>query len=74
MDNQHEHIHGYRNLPQADIDRMNAVKALADHCGSMVEELRRTPGIDLRWVSIAQTHLQQGFMAAVRSIARPTSF
>lgn len=27
-----------------------------------------------RWTSIAQTHLQQGFMALVRAVARPGSF
>lgn len=28
----------------------------------------------LRWLSIGQTDLQQGFMAVVRAIARPTTF
>lgn len=28
----------------------------------------------LRWLSIGQTELQQGFMAVVRAIARPTTF
>jgi hypothetical protein len=27
--------------------------------------------VDKRWVSIAKTHFQEGFMAAVRAIARP---
>lgn len=26
---------------------------------------------DKRWLSIAKTHIQQGFMAAVRAVARP---
>lgn len=26
---------------------------------------------DQRWMSIAKTHIQQGFMAAVRGIAKP---
>ena len=29
---------------------------------------------DIRWVRIGQTHLQQGFMAAIRAIAKPTTF
>ena len=29
---------------------------------------------DQRWVAIAQTQLQQGFMALTRSIAKPESF
>lgn len=35
------------------------------------------PGVpehDPRWLAIAQTQLQQGFMALTRSIARPTTF
>lgn len=27
-----------------------------------------------RWTSIGQTHLQQGIMALVRAVARPTTF
>lgn len=27
-----------------------------------------------RWTGIAKTHLQQGFMALTRAVARPTSF
>lgn len=32
------------------------------------------PMLDMRWVSIAKTDLQRGFMALVRSIAQPTTF
>lgn len=27
-----------------------------------------------RWISLGQDHLQQGFMALTRAVARPTSF
>lgn len=29
---------------------------------------------DQRWVSIGATHLQEGFMAVMRAIAKPTTF
>ncbi|WP_188258251.1 DUF7681 family protein [Pseudomonas aeruginosa] len=95
MDNQHRQISGYRELSQAEIDQMNAVKAKAAEVGELLEQVRTlmTPlGIDgdgvvtdiqliegadfepLRWVGIAQDHLQQGFMALTRAIARPTTF
>lgn len=74
MDNQHKLIKGYRDLSQAEIDAMNAVKKEGERLGILIEELRDNDSLDQRWVSIAETHLQQGIMAAVRSIAQPTSF
>ena len=74
MDNQHKLIKGYRDLSQAEIDAMNAVKKEGERLGILIEELRDNSSLDQRWVSIAETHLQQGIMSAVRSIAQPTSF
>ena len=74
MDNQHKLIKGYRDLSQAEIDAMNAVKKEGERLGILIEELRDNSSLDQRWVSIAETHLQQGTMAAVRSIAQPTTF
>jgi molybdate-binding protein len=74
MKDQHKLIKGYRDLSQAEIDAMNAVKAEGARLGILIEELRDNPELDQRWVDIAETHLQQGCMAAVRSIAQPTTF
>jgi hypothetical protein len=40
----------------------------------MIEIMEKNEGIDQRWVAIAKTHLQQGFMAATRAIAQPEFF
>ncbi len=81
MDNQHQKITGYRDLSEQEINTMNAIKALATHCGELVDGLRQPPPDadpenkpDGRWVSIGATHLQEGFMALVRSVAKPTTF
>lgn len=74
MDNQHKKIKGYRDLTQNEIDAMNLVKSLGSELGSMIKEMRTDKELDQRWVSIAETHLQQGIMAAVRAIAKPESF
>lgn len=74
MDNQHRKIKGYRELSQEEINLMNKVKIHGEKMGQLVEELRCNESLDQRWVSIAETHLQQGIMAAVRSIAQPTTF
>ena len=74
MDNQHRKIEGYRELSQEEINLMNKVKIHGEKMGQLIEELRCNKSLDQRWVSIAETHLQQGTMAAVRSIAQPTTF
>ncbi|RBP74101.1 hypothetical protein [Marinobacter nauticus] len=74
MDNQHRKIKGYRELSQAEIDAMNAVKEKAAEVGELVHELEQNKELDQRWVAIAKTDLQKGFMAATRSIAKPDFF
>jgi hypothetical protein len=74
MENQHREIKGYRDLTPEEIALMNDAKGKSEDIGKLIEVLRATPGIDQRWLSIAQTDLQKGFMALVRSIARPTTF
>lgn len=83
MDNQHKHIKGYRDLNKDEIALMNEGKELAEQCRVYIEKLENTSAApeanipsapDSRWVNIAKDHLQQGFMAAVRSIAKPTTF
>lgn len=74
MDNQHKKITGYRDLSQQEIDAMNAIKAEGSRLGLLIEEMRDNPELDERWISIAEDHLQQGIMAAVRAVAKPESF
>lgn len=74
MENQHRKISGYRELSQVEIDAMNAVKLEGERLGILIEEMKQNDSLDHRWISIAETHLQQGIMAAVRAIAQPTTF
>lgn len=80
MKNQHEKIKGYRDLTQEEIDLMNEAKELAVRCGELCDKLAASnavhteEGIDLRWLAIGKTDLQKGFMAVIRSIAKPTTF
>ncbi|MFK4444656.1 hypothetical protein ABH944_004840 [Caballeronia udeis] len=74
MDNQHKQIKGYRDLSQHEIDLMNHVKNEAAAVGILFDGLEAAEGIDKRWLAIAKTDLQKGFMALVRSIAQPTTF
>lgn len=74
VDNQHKLIKGFRDLTEAEIDAMNVCKKAASDVGDIIEQLGENPAIDKRWLAIAKTDLQKGFMSLVRSIAQPTSF
>lgn len=74
VDNQHQKIKGYRDLSEEEIALMNECKEMAVQVGSLVEKIFLVQTIDRRWTSIAQTDLQKGFMALIRSIAKPETF
>lgn len=74
MENQHQKISGYRELSQEDIDAMNEIKSAGSDLENLIAKLKQDTSRDQRWVAIAETHLQQGIMAAVRSVAKPNSF
>jgi len=81
-------ITGYRQLSEAEVALMNEGKALAEQVGAYTEKLRMfghqasggtlasggSPRLDQRWIDIGETQLQQGFMAVMRGIAKPTTF
>lgn len=74
MDNQHKLITGYRDLNAEEIAYMNKIKVHGYNLAELLKDLRGYPSADKRWIDIAETHLQQGIMAAVRAVARPDSF
>ena len=74
VDNQHKQIKGYRDLAAEEIALMNDAKSKAMDVGKLIEVLNEIPDIDKRWLAIAKTDLQKGFMSLVRSIARPETF
>lgn len=67
-------ITGYRQLTHEEVELMNEGKALAEQVGAYIDKLNANQDTDKRWVNVGKTQLQQGFMAAIRSVARPTSF
>jgi molybdate-binding protein len=74
IDNQHKQIKGYRDLTEAEISAMNVCKSVGVDVGILCDKVATMPGVDQRWVAIAKTDLQKGFMALIRSIARPETF
>lgn len=74
MDNQHRRIKGYRDFSEDELAQINAVKDMAEKVKILVDTVDDVADRDGRWLAIARTDLQKGFMALVRAIARPDSF
>ncbi len=74
MDNQHKKITGYRDLNDGEIHMINDIKKYGELLNGLIERLGRYDETDQRWMSIGKTHLQQGIMALVRSVAKPGGF
>jgi hypothetical protein len=69
-------ISGYRQLNPDEVAIVNHIKALDEDLGRSFQTLRITiagnvPNADWRWLAIAKTHFQEGFMALVRSVTKP---
>lgn len=78
VDNQHKQITGYRDLPQADLDLVNEIKAAEVELARLWQKIQsrqfmvaEEPQVDRRWLAVARTHFQEGFSALVRSMTRP---
>lgn len=67
-------ITGYRVLTDEEKATINMIKEKSIEIGQLIDIMEQSDAADQRWVAIAKSHLQQGFMAAVRSIAQPTTF
>jgi hypothetical protein len=69
-----EQIKDYHDLSPEEVLLINQCKITAIDVGALVETVKEAPGVDKRWVAIAATDLQKGFMALVRAIANPETF
>lgn len=66
-----EKISGYRELRQLDVDAINHIKDVERQVGELWSEIKEGHYADGRWMALAKTHLQEGFMAFVRAVAQP---
>lgn len=64
-------VHGYRAQPQTAVDLVNGNKVLEERLLRIMDGMNGISGIDQRWLSIARTHIEQGFMALNRAIFQP---
>lgn len=67
-------IKGYRELDDSEVELINSLKLMGDAMGKVIRTMELDPSVDQRWVAIGKTHIQQGMMALVRSVAKPEGF
>jgi hypothetical protein len=64
-------VHGYQTQPATAVDKVNANKVSEEKLLRRCEELLASEACDPRWVAIARTHFEQGFMALNRAVFQP---
>ena len=64
-------VAGYRSQSEEAVALVNSNKLTEERLLRLLDALRKRDDIDQRWLSIARTQLEQGFMALNRSIFRP---
>lgn len=65
-------VHGYQTQPQTRIDIVNENKVQEEELLRKLDGMLVVPHeFDARWIAIARTHFEQGFMALNRAVFRP---
>jgi hypothetical protein len=64
-------VAGYQPQPQAKVDLVNTNKAIEEEVLRALDLLATIDDVDKRWLAIARTNIEQGFMAANRAIFKP---
>lgn len=69
---QHKKITGYRDLSEAEIADMNAIKRLEAMFNGLIDHLKaRGATLNQEQVTLAAQHGEDAFMHAVRAVAQP---
>lgn len=66
-----EPINGRHALSEEEILLINRIKDTKRDVGVLWREVSQNPNVDQRWLAIAKTHIQEGFMALVRAVTKP---
>lgn len=72
-DQKHEGLPVAGYVPQSarNVDLVNTNKTLEEGVLRQVDHLFAVEGLDKRWLSIARTHIEEGFMAMNRAVFQP---
>lgn len=64
-------IAGYRDVDPAKVKLVNKFKMAEERLLREAEAVREKQAGDARWVAVAMTHFQEGFMALNRAVMQP---
>lgn len=66
-------VAGYQSQPRVTVDAVNRNKRKEEEILRIIDELYlwMDPSTDQRWLAIARTHIELGFMAMNRAIFQP---
>ncbi len=64
-------VAGYQPQSSDNIQRVNTNKVIEEEVLRQIDAYQSMVGYDKRWLSIARTHIEQGFMALNRAIFQP---
>jgi hypothetical protein len=64
-------VHGYTAQSDQAVAQVNENKLTEERILQMVDGLKLLGACDPRWLAIARTHFEQGFMALNRAIFKP---
>lgn len=64
-------VHGYKPQDQTAVGLVNINKEAEESLLRMMDDYAEMPPVDKRWLAIARTSFEQGFMALNRSIFKP---
>lgn len=64
-------VAGYQAQSAQNIDLVNANKVAEEIILRNLDDLAEMPEVDKRWLAIARTQIEQGFMAMNRAIFKP---
>lgn len=65
-------VAGYIPQPSTKIELVNQNKRTEESILRALDQMQGDADFDQRWLAIARTHIEQGFMALNRAIFRPT--
>ena len=64
-------VAGYQPQSDLNVAVVNNNKSIEEQVLRVLDGLATHEGIDMRWLAIARTHIEQGFMAANRAVFKP---
>lgn len=65
-------VSGYRPQTNEAVEMVNMNKRDEEKILQAIDQYAMNPDVDKRWLAIAKTNIEQGFMALNRSIFKPS--